>query len=143
MPCAPSFPPSYTAPSLGVCSPHLHQGPRESPSASTVQLLTLLWRQPWASGAAAPLAPVRGPSTHPISFHIQAQQETTLFHCHFPPATVLRTHGTGKEIHVFESDPIDARPRFKLQQELSTKSVDPFLAESHFKEKWPDKILFL
>lgn len=51
---------------------------------------------------------------------------------------------TGKEIHVFEPNPIDARSPFKLQQEqnFSTKSVDPFLAESHFKENWPDKILF-
>lgn len=143
--CAPSFPPSYTAPSLSVCSPFPSSasGPQGEPlcqhnPAAGAPLETALSIRGSSSSCSR-----EGPSTHLIFFHIQAQWKTILFHCHFPAVTVLWTHGSGKEIHVFEPNPTDARPPFMLQQELSTKSVDPFLAELHFKKTWPDKILFL
>lgn len=139
------FFPSFIQSSLTQClCPTPASGPQGEP----------LWQHHPAADAPLEAAlSIRGsssscPSKESINtsnfFSHPGSKNTTVFHCHFPAVTVLWTHRTGKEIHVFEPNPIDAKSPFKLQQELnfSTKSVNPFLAESHFKENWPDKILF-
>lgn len=141
--CCCSFPPSYADLSLSICSPRLHQGPREDASASVIWLLTLPQTQTWEAGAAAPLAPRSSLWTHIISFHFQAQWRQ-LYFIVTSLLPLLYRLSLNRKWTSFESDLIAARPSFQLQQELSTKPADPFLVGKLFKVNWADKIqLFL